>query len=156
MEFIEGRIFHEKRRNLTVLERLLIDFSDTIIWWHLLKGTSSTIREGIWRFTKGSRSILLAQSRDGIYLNEGLPRKENEFDRLRKAGLSFYWMGILTGFIEWEPFHDKRRNFIVYERVGMIVLAQSRDGIYWGELFHDKRRNLIVYERLGGDIIGWE
>jgi hypothetical protein len=38
-------------------------------------------------------------------------------------------------FIEVELFHDKRMNLTVYESSRLILLAQSRDDIYWKEAF---------------------
>jgi hypothetical protein len=46
MKFIEGKLFHDKRRNLTVYEQLSVDFNITLLCGRLLKGISSTIREG--------------------------------------------------------------------------------------------------------------
>jgi hypothetical protein len=34
-------------------------------------------------------------------------------------------------FIEWELFHDKRRNLTVYEKLMSILLAYNPDEIYW-------------------------
>jgi hypothetical protein len=62
--------FHNKRWNLTVYEMLLIDFIWAESWWQLIKGISSTIRDGTWPFTKGSFSILFDNRHDGIYWRE--------------------------------------------------------------------------------------
>jgi hypothetical protein len=48
-------------------------------YWHrvmmtFIQGSSSTKTEGTWLFTKGSRSILLARSSDGIYWMKALRR----------------------------------------------------------------------------------
>jgi hypothetical protein len=67
-------LFHDKRRNLTVYESFLIDFICRNSWWHLLNGSSSTIREGTWPFTKFSSSIWFARCHDGIYCMGDLSR----------------------------------------------------------------------------------
>jgi hypothetical protein len=46
MSFIEGDVFHDKRRNLTVYE-MLPNFICRELGCHLLNGSSSTIREEI-------------------------------------------------------------------------------------------------------------
>jgi hypothetical protein len=73
-EFIEEELFYDKRRNLTVYERLPVDFIGTESWWNLLNGSTTTIRERTCLFTKSSLSILFAQSHDGIYWMEAFPR----------------------------------------------------------------------------------
>jgi hypothetical protein len=46
MAFIESELFHNKRRNWTVYERLLVDFISPESRWDFLKMSSSTIRDG--------------------------------------------------------------------------------------------------------------
>jgi hypothetical protein len=59
MWFIELVLFHDKRKNLTIYEKLMVDFIDTELWWHLLNGSFFTIWERIWPFTNSTRSFLL-------------------------------------------------------------------------------------------------
>jgi hypothetical protein len=61
--FIEAKLFHDKRRNLTVYEKFPVDFICSESSWHQLKWSSSRIKEGSWPFTNSSESILLVQSR---------------------------------------------------------------------------------------------
>jgi hypothetical protein len=74
ISFTEMESFHDKRRNLTVDEKLHVHFIGRKSWWNLLNESFSTIREGIWPFTKNSHTILLARSRDGIYWRVALSR----------------------------------------------------------------------------------
>jgi hypothetical protein len=66
MTFIEGEVFHDKRRNLTVYETLpliIVSSSRKDIYWKELfhdKRRNLTVYEKL-------RRILLAQNRDGIY-----------------------------------------------------------------------------------------
>jgi hypothetical protein len=66
-------IFHDTGRNLTIYQSLLADFVCMKFRLHLLKLCSSSIREGTWRFTKDSLSILFSPSPDGIYWRWALP-----------------------------------------------------------------------------------
>jgi hypothetical protein len=59
MTFIEWELFHDKKRNLTAYESLAVDLICRELWWYLLNGSSSTIREGIWLFTKSPRGFYL-------------------------------------------------------------------------------------------------
>jgi hypothetical protein len=70
MTFIEWELFHVKITNFTVYEKLSINFIGTELGWHLLKGSSSTLRGRTWPFTKHAQSILLELSRGGIYWTE--------------------------------------------------------------------------------------
>jgi hypothetical protein len=45
MVFIECELFHDKRRNLIVYGKLIVDCIGIESWWHLLNEISSTIRE---------------------------------------------------------------------------------------------------------------
>jgi hypothetical protein len=47
MTFIEEELFHDKRMNFTIYENLTADFIRTELGWPLLKGSSSSIKEGI-------------------------------------------------------------------------------------------------------------
>jgi hypothetical protein len=73
MTFIEEVLFHDQRRKLICFEKVRIDFSDMDLRCHLLNGSSSTIREGTWPFSKGSLPILLTPSDDGNYWRETHP-----------------------------------------------------------------------------------
>jgi hypothetical protein len=53
-----------------------------------------------------------------------------ELDHLRKTLYRFDLHRILMRFIEWELFHDKRRNLTVYERLLIELFSPSPDGIY--------------------------
>jgi hypothetical protein len=72
MIFIEWVFFLDKRRNMTVYERHMIDFisreTDDFHWRRSIHG-----KEKIWNFTKFSFSIFLARSLDGIYWRIALP-----------------------------------------------------------------------------------
>jgi hypothetical protein len=116
---------------LTIYERLPIDFICRESWWDLLNGSSSTIREGSWPFTKGSPSILIARNHDDIYWMEALQRLEKQLNCLRKVPCRFYLHGVAMAFIELKLFLDKRTNLTVSERLPSILFARSRDGIYW-------------------------
>jgi hypothetical protein len=54
---IEVKLCHDKRRELNVYENLFVDFIDTEYWLHWYEGSSSTINEWNWPFTKLSKSI---------------------------------------------------------------------------------------------------
>jgi hypothetical protein len=58
MTFIGEMFLYDKRRYLTVYERLPVDFIGEESWWHLLKRSFSTIIKRSWPFTNGSLSIL--------------------------------------------------------------------------------------------------
>jgi hypothetical protein len=66
MIFIEGKLFHDKRRKLPFTKDL-----DLFYWqggvMSFIEWSSSMIKERILPFTKGFWSILLSQSCDGIY-----------------------------------------------------------------------------------------
>jgi hypothetical protein len=153
MAFIEWKLFHDKRRILTVYERLPVDFICTESRLDLLKGSSSTIRQASWPFTKGSSSILFAPSRDEINWMRALPRWEKEFDRLRNTSVNCIciesWWYLLNGSSStireatW-PFTKGSRPFYLHR----LVMTS----IEWG-LFHDERSKLTVYERLIVDFI---
>jgi hypothetical protein len=87
-----------------------------VVMW-FIEGIDFTIREGIWAFTKGSLSILFARIRDVIYWNAALPRIEKEFDRFQNVPYPFDLNRFNMTFIEWDLFHDKRRNLSVCERL---------------------------------------
>jgi hypothetical protein len=156
MAFIEGELFHDKRRNLTVYKKHMVNFIGKKSWWHLLKGRSSRKSEWTWSITKSSWSILLAQSRDGIYWKGALPRDENEFDDLRKAHVDFIdtksWWNLLNGsyftISEWTLSFTKSFRWFYWHKIVITFLE--------GELFQDKRMNLIVYQKLMFDFIGKE
>jgi hypothetical protein len=156
MRFIEREIFDDKRRNLTALERLQVHFFDTIIWCNLLKGSSSTIREGTWRFTKGSRSILFARSRDVIYWIRTLQLERRNLT-VYDGTDRFYWQEAVMIFIKGERFPDKRKNLTVLERFPV----DFSDTIIWWHLLKGnsstkKRKKLTVYERLSVEFISTE
>jgi hypothetical protein len=44
MAFIEWELFHDKKTNLIVYEKLLVDFIRRELWWYLLNVGSFTIR----------------------------------------------------------------------------------------------------------------
>jgi hypothetical protein len=50
--FIEGELFHYKRMTFAVYEMLHVDLIFTELWFYLLNGNSSTIREWAWSFPK--------------------------------------------------------------------------------------------------------
>jgi hypothetical protein len=54
MTFIERKLFHDKRLKLIVYENLSFNFIGIMLWWNLLKGSSSTIIEETEPFTKAS------------------------------------------------------------------------------------------------------
>jgi hypothetical protein len=87
MAFIEEDFFHDKRRNLTVYEKHSVNFIRMQSWWHLLKVSSSTIRERTWPFTKNTLHILLACSFDAFI-------EENLFQE-KRANLTVYEKHIL-------------------------------------------------------------
>jgi hypothetical protein len=74
MTFIEGEFFQDKRRNLPVYKRFLVDFFSTELYWYLLKKSLFTIREQTWPVMKRSLLILLAPSGDDIYWMSALPQ----------------------------------------------------------------------------------
>jgi hypothetical protein len=144
MTFFEGKFFHDKRRNLTVYEKLTVVFIDTELWWHLLNRNPSIKREGTWSMTKVSLLMLFSHNGDDIYWRgifhekrrnltveeshayilfarrrksiywRGSSIEEKELDRLRNYQGRFYWQGVVNAFIEEELFHDKRRNLTLY------------------------------------------
>jgi hypothetical protein len=152
MAFIECEFFHDARRNLIVYGRLSVDFICTELWWHLLKVSSSMMREATWPFRKITSRFYLQEivmtfiewelfhvKRSNLTVYEGSP--SILFARSRD---DIYWMVALPPF---ENELDRLRKAMA------ILFTRSRDGIYWMELFHDARRNLIVYERFPIDFI---
>jgi hypothetical protein len=128
MTFFEGKIFHDKRRNLSVYELLPIDFICAEFWWHLLKGSSYTIREGYLQFINRYQKILFAPNHGGIYWMGALPRSEKWFNRLNKSSRLFYLHEVVMAFIEWKLFHDKRTNLIVYKMLTVDFIGTDS---YW-------------------------
>jgi hypothetical protein len=50
--FIEEENFQDKRRNLSIYEKLSVDFIEIESWWLLLNESSFTLREVTWQLTK--------------------------------------------------------------------------------------------------------
>jgi hypothetical protein len=84
-------VFHDKRTNFIVYKKQTFTWICIEFWWHLLNGSSSTIREGTWPFTSCFPLIWFAR--------------------------------IVMGFIEWELFHDKRRNLTFYEMLSVVFIC---------------------------------
>jgi hypothetical protein len=103
MAFIEWKLFRNKRMNLTVYENLPVDFICTESWRHLLKGWSSTIRDGPWPFTIGSLSILFARIPAMIDWRELFTIREGTWWFMKSSPSilfaqgrdDIYWMGAL-------------------------------------------------------------
>jgi hypothetical protein len=89
MAFIEGNLFHDKRTNLTVYEKLSVDFIFAVSRWHLLNESSSRLREWTWLFTKSCRSILLARRCDDIYWKELFHVKRTNITDYKKLPVHF-------------------------------------------------------------------
>jgi hypothetical protein len=131
MTFIEWEIIHDKRRNLTIYERLTVDFIGRGSWWHLWIGSSSTIREGTWLFTKRFHSILLAGN-GGIYSSELFYDKEGIWS-FTKGHRYLYLHRVVMAFIKGELFHETKTNLTVYERPTIHFIGK----ISWWELLND-------------------
>jgi hypothetical protein len=74
MAFIECEVFHEKRRNLTVYERLMIDFNYTESGWYLWKKLVQNKRRNLtldtWRKTV---FLFVEWNGNGIYWRRDCP-----------------------------------------------------------------------------------
>jgi hypothetical protein len=114
MTFIERELCHDKRRNLTVYEMLLVDCIGTKSRWNLLNGSSVMIREGIERFTK--KRLMEYWLRFGMTFKEGSSStiKEGTWTFM-KALCWFNWHRVVMTFIDEKLFQDKRKNLTVYE-----------------------------------------
>jgi hypothetical protein len=146
-------LFHDKRRNLIVSERLPAHFIGAESWWYLLNGCSSTIREGTWRFTKDIHPFI--SRRLGWYLLNGSSSTIREGTlQFTKGSHQISWHGLVMAFIERELFHEKTSTWSFALSSKSILLAPNRDDFYWMWLFLNKRRNLAVYETLFVDLIG--
>jgi hypothetical protein len=88
MAFIEWRLFHDKRRNLTVYEKFLVIFSGTESWLHLLNGSSFTIREETSRSRKLSVDSISTKSW-WYLLKEALRIEDKEHRVVRKVSSRF-------------------------------------------------------------------
>jgi hypothetical protein len=148
MALFEGVLFHDKRRNLAVYDRIPLDLTSTKSWWHLLKGNSSKIREWTWWFAQIYWSILLPHSFHVIYWMRALPREEKKFEREPKSSVWFYCKGIMIGIIERKLFQDNRMDLAINKGYLSILLGRSPRASIKRVPFHNKRRNLTVYERL--------
>jgi hypothetical protein len=133
MTFIEGELFHVKRTNLSVYERVPVDFIFTESWWHLLNGRSSTIRDWTWPFTKSSLPILFTLSHYIIYWRGALPRQENEIEILRKASINFIFTNSWWYLLKWCSSTLRDPTWPFKKSCASILLQLSRDEIYWME-----------------------
>jgi hypothetical protein len=111
-EFIEVDLFHDKRRNVIVYEKHPVNFISTESWWHLLKRSSITIREGTWPFTLGKDRFYDTRSRWHLLKRNSFTIREGTWP-FTKHKDRFYWHGVVMVFIEREPFYDKRRNLTI-------------------------------------------
>jgi hypothetical protein len=123
-------LFHVKRTNITDYKKLPVDFIGTESWWHLFNWSSSTINEITWLFTKGSRSILLARSRDDIYWMGALQRYDIVLDSLRNVLGPFYCHRDVIAFINVELLHDKRTNLLFPKATFDFIVTE-----WWWHLF---------------------
>jgi hypothetical protein len=98
-DILRIELFHDKRTNLTFFNRFIFLFIGTDSWWHLLKGSSFTIRERTWPFTSDSCSIYLTQNSDDIYWMEPLTWNKKDINRFRKTLCRFYWDRVLMAFL---------------------------------------------------------
>jgi hypothetical protein len=59
-------------------------------------------------------------------------------------------------FIEWGPFHDKRRNLDFKKEIVQLYRHEVMIAFIEDVLFHDQRMNLTIYEKISDDFIGIE
>jgi hypothetical protein len=74
MSFIKMNFLFVKRNNINCYEKFLLHLIDIASQDDLLKDSYFPLREGIWKLTKSSQSILLEPSGDCIYWKGALPR----------------------------------------------------------------------------------
>jgi hypothetical protein len=70
---------HDKRNKVSFWENKISIVMVKETESDLMKGSSSTVREGYWSFMKSSHSILLGRSRDGIYWRKLFQEKRKNF-----------------------------------------------------------------------------
>jgi hypothetical protein len=112
MTFIDGELFHDKRRNLTVCENIAVNFICRESWWNWLKGSSSTIWEWTWPFTIGSGRFYL-QKMVKSFIEEELFHNQRKKLTGSESLSIFYIVQVALKFIKKEFFHNKRRNSTV-------------------------------------------
>jgi hypothetical protein len=109
---IEWELSHDKIRNLMVYERLRVDFIGTESWWYLLKGRTSTIKEGTCPFTKSTdefywKEVVMTFIKGVIFQN-------------KTRNLTIYEK-LLVDFIGMESWCVYRRRHIIHKRTNLIV-----------------------------------
>jgi hypothetical protein len=122
MIFIEGKLFHDKRNNLTFYKKTWVRFYWHQFWWHLLDGSSSTIRDVTWSFIR----VLIR-----FYCHEVVMTFiEGDSSTIRGPTWPFTkdsWLILLSRSrddIYWkELFRDKRSNLTFYGMLSIDFIA---------------------------------
>jgi hypothetical protein len=143
MTFIEGELFHDKRKNLFFYESshsiLLERIDDYIYWAGAFPRKESKLHRSqkveIWFFGTKSWWHLLNGSSSKI--------RERSWP-FPKASSRFYRHWVLMEFIEWSSSTIRERNWSIRKSPNVFFLWFLK-GFLEGGLFCDKRRKLIVY-----------
>jgi hypothetical protein len=131
IEFIEWKFFHDKRKILIVYEMLHIDFIGNESWLNLLKGSSSTIREGTWHLRNAPVPFYLDRVLIEFIEEKFFHDRKRILIVYERLLVDFIWTKSWSHLLKLNSSTIREGSWSFIKAIWSILLEQGSQDMYW-------------------------